>query len=234
MLPSFPPASPIQAQNSAFKPSLYNTRKWFHHNRHANMPSTTTRYITILYDRQIRTIAFQTNQSSSLSPQPTKSISIATNPPVEPTLSPQPSRLLSLPAEIRHDIYKEVLSFDPTPRISLSILYNRPNLIGSLPHLALLQTCQQIYTEARLVPFECNLFQFYQWYGSSSVECRKLLEKLAPWQIEAIRDVKLGITECEIRALGLKGSSQVFIRICEVLGPGLRSVMLDVEPQAVA
>jgi hypothetical protein len=149
------------------------------------------------------------------------------------TTSSQSSRLLSLPAEIRRQIYAEVFALNPKPKISLSILYNRPNVIGSLPHLPLLETCRQIYSEARLIPFESNCFQFYRWYGSSSMECRKFLAKLAPWQVEAIRDIQLGITECEIRGLGMKGASDAFAEICELLGKGLRSLTLDVEPHAV-
>lgn len=65
------------------------------------------------------------------------------------------------------------------------------------------------------------------------MECRKFLERLAPWQIEAIRNVQLGITECEIRGLGMRGASEAFARVCEMLGTGLRSLTLDVQPQAV-
>jgi hypothetical protein len=199
----------------------------------ANMSSTTTKNINILYDGKIRTIRLHLDQSSCLSPKSTKSNSDSLTSRVKSDTSPTPSLLLTLPAEIRHQIYKEVFSFNSTPRISLSILYNRPNLIGTLPYLPFLQTCRQIYDEARLVPFESNVFEFYRWYGSSSVECRKFLENLAPWQIEAIKDIRLGITECEIRGLGSRGASESFVKICGMLGNGLKSMTLDVDPQAV-
>jgi hypothetical protein len=152
---------------------------------------------------------------------------------MEPATSPQSSRLLSLPAEIRHQVYDEVFFLDPTPKVSLSVLCDKPDVVGSLPQLSLLETCHQVYAEARLVPFESNVFEFYRWYGSSSVDCRRFLDRLAPWQIEAIREVRLGITECEIRGLGLVGASETFTKICELFGTGLRSLTLDIDPQAV-
>lgn len=156
MLLSFFTSPSTQAKSAAHKQSFYNTCKWFHHHPHADMAPTTNWNITILYDGQIRTIPLQSDQSACPSPPSTKSISIALSSSIEYTTTSQPSRLLSLPAEIRHQIYKEVFALNLSPRMSLSILYDKPNLIGSLSHLPLLQKCRQIYAEARLLPFESN------------------------------------------------------------------------------
>lgn len=189
--------------------------------------------MTILYNGQIRTIAPPIDSPPPPLLDTTELVSIRSNSFVAATSSTRSLSLPSLPAEIRRQTYTNVFSLDPSPKFSLSIIYNKPNVIGSLPDLSLLQTCRQIYTEARLVPFELNVFEFYRWYGSSSVECRKFLDKLTPWQTTAIRHVRLGITECEVRGLGLKGASESFVTICDRLKSGLRSLQLDVRPQSV-
>lgn len=189
--------------------------------------------MTILYDGQIRTMALPTDSSSPSLLDSTELVSIRLKSPDAATSSTQSLYLPSLPAEIRRQIYTDVFSFDATPKFSLSIIYNKPNVIGSLSDLSLLQTCRQIYSEARLIPFEHNVFEFYRWYGSSSVECRKFLDRLTPWQIDAIRLVRLGITECEVRGCGLKGAGESFATVCARLRSGLRSLKLDVAPQSV-
>jgi hypothetical protein len=45
---------------------------------------------------------------------------------------------------MRRQIYKELSSIKSTPKVSFSILYCKSNLMGILPHLSLLETCQQI------------------------------------------------------------------------------------------
>ena len=139
------------------------------------------------------------------------------------------SPLLTLPYEIRLQIYTNALAIDcDDARISLLDAARAFRKSVGYPKfdLNLLLTCRQFYDEARLLPLQTNYFAFQRWYGSSVAECVNFLNKLLPWQISAIRTMRLYITEADMGNL-----SQVD-RVCDMLltngRPALQTLHLHI------
>jgi hypothetical protein len=113
-------------------------------------------------------------------------------------------QLLTLPTEIRLQILSFAISIDcGDERITgLNIARKaRKSVSCGTSNLGLLLVCRQIYYEARLLPFQNSEFAFQCWYGSSTAECIKFLQKLQPWQISMLRSLKLDITEADLGGL---------------------------------
>ncbi len=126
-----------------------------------------------------------------------------------------PSRLLSLPLEIRLQIY--TLALHSTPLPSSTPLEPVPSHQHPLPllathhRLALLLVNRQIYNEARLLPFTTNTFLFRKSFGSSVYAAKKFLGQLERWQREAVRRLEVSVVGRWEEELGV---------VCGLLGGG--------------
>lgn len=127
-----------------------------------------------------------------------------------------PSNLLALPLEIRLQIYSLVLSIDCSDKRISALHLSRStrtrtsqNALG----IDMLLVCRQVHQEARLLPFQSTRFAFQRWYGSSTAECLKFLQRLEPQQTSALRHLALHITEVDM------GSLSQIDKICSYLLP---------------
>jgi hypothetical protein len=99
--------------------------------------------------------------------------------------------ILRLPAEIRMQIYTCVLT-SPTPlsiycwRRYTPFCFSTRVMQYPSAFLSLLLICRQIYSEARLLPFQCNVFRF-----KSQDAFIPWLDQLRPEQVRALRRVEL-------------------------------------------
>lgn len=144
----------------------------------------------------------------------------------EPGCSPS---LLRLPAELRIQIFACVFT-SPTPLsihcwrrytpfcLSTRVLQYPPRF------LALLLTCRQIYSEARLLPFKCNAFRF-----KSQDAFEPWLAQFCPEQTYAFRTIE--IVTWMARHM-VEGESWVAKRVEDCLPihrlRGLRTVLIEV------
>lgn len=96
-----------------------------------------------------------------------------------------PSFLL-LPLEVRLAIYMHCL-VNPLPNA-----YNNHNL-GHQLTLNLLLVNHQVYDEARLIPFQRNVFNFDKWNGTGLFYCQSFLRRLQFWQRVNVRTIKLNV-----------------------------------------
>lgn len=101
------------------------------------------------------------------------------------------SSLLRLPLELKLFIYQYALS-------------RGGEYLPSRKSLCLLQTCRQIYIEARLIPFSGitvslesrDEFDDLAWFGVSAPPAVELLHRLLPWQRRAVSLEVLCIRPC--------------------------------------
>lgn len=91
-----------------------------------------------------------------------------------------------LPLEVRLVIYSHCL-VTPLPRA-----YNIHNL-GHQLTLDLLLVNQQVYSEARLIPFRQNVFDFDKWNGTGLFYCQSFVHRLQSWQRVNVRNIKLNV-----------------------------------------
>ncbi len=119
-------------------------------------------------------------------------------------MAPTSLHLLSLPLEIRLDIFSYTVSIDCSDKRIAALDLSRSshtqtsrNALG----LNLLLVCRHVYHEARLLPFQTSRFAFQRWYGSSTAECLKFLKQLEPMQTTALRHLSLHITEVDMGSL---------------------------------
>jgi hypothetical protein len=94
---------------------------------------------------------------------------------------------------------------------------------------SLLQTCHQVYTEARMIPFHENEFVFLDWFVSGLNSATVCISVLRPWQREALRYLRL-----EVNVNGLEvhptGDSAGWVRLCGYL-KGLEGLRLSAKMQ---
>ncbi|KAB5584805.1 hypothetical protein GE09DRAFT_4745 [Coniochaeta sp. 2T2.1] len=163
---------------------------------------------------------------------------------------------LHLPLEMREQIYRDVLENNPqlerelpgyparerpkhltapitTPGNKSSTYKPLPSSrpLGYIPS-SLLQTCRQIYHEARLVPFTTNEFVFTEWMTSATSHCDAVVRCLEPWQRKAIRHVRfaMGLHELYDDPVNERGHRPAYShRLDCVLAqlPGVRTVRLN-------
>lgn len=135
------------------------------------------------------------------------------------------SPLLSLPLELRLQIFAHALSLTPRlkPFSATDTIENCPLFSDHIDN-SLLLACRQVYHEARLLPFRNNTFIFTVIYGSSVVSAVKFLQKLLDWQREALRSVEVAVVGREVverwrreagweAAVQLLSSSKVKVRV---------------------
>ncbi|KAK4229097.1 hypothetical protein QBC38DRAFT_473138 [Podospora fimiseda] len=130
------------------------------------------------------------------------------------TAGPKPS-LLSLPLELRLEIYKALLwncPLPPAPDLAPGYPTPRPRtcvhspLDGSSPAVLMpayrplgciptsfLLSCRQIYHESRAIPFQQNEFVFQEFFTSGLVPADVLVRRLEPWQREELRWVRIEV-----------------------------------------
>ncbi|KAJ9498498.1 hypothetical protein H2202_006185 [Exophiala xenobiotica] len=122
------------------------------------------------------------------SPLPTNALPRIYTPPHHYLSKPNtvlPS-FIRLPLEIRLVIYTHCLA---TP---LPYSYDIHNL-GHQLTLDLLLVNHQIYDEARLIPFQQNVFNFDKWNGTGLFYCQSFLRYLQFWQRASIRNIRLNV-----------------------------------------
>ena len=140
--------------------------------------------------------------------------------------SPSTFPFLSLPLELRQQIYAYILALippgtdpsqDPNPtakhdlhhqyRSKSTTAHSLPGANHSLTHTIpslnpLLLTFRQFYTEARILPFSTNIFQFEPscpsrtttiTVSSSLYSCKQFLGRLEGWQRMCLRELKVRI-----------------------------------------
>ncbi|KAK3393706.1 hypothetical protein B0H63DRAFT_458907 [Podospora didyma] len=115
-----------------------------------------------------------------------------------------------------------------------SFLSNRPT--GSIP-TSLLQTCRQIYLEARVIPFHANEFVFPNWFASGLTAAVAFVRGLpCDWQRESMRFVRLEVTTEGYHPYalmhGVKTCKAERVRdwteLCGLWGVGLRGLRLRI------
>lgn len=115
---------------------------------------------------------------------------------------------LLLPSEIRQAIYTLCLA---TPS---QHAYNIHSLDYQLtPNLLLVN--HQIYDEARLIPFQQNVFDFDKWNGTGLMFCQLFLRRLQPWQRMNVRSIRLNALAVSLTS---KTMVERWLDICELLG----------------
>ncbi|OIW25929.1 hypothetical protein CONLIGDRAFT_635700 [Coniochaeta ligniaria NRRL 30616] len=119
-------------------------------------------------------------------------------------------------------IAREAASYQPLPS-------SKP--LGYIPR-NLLCACKQIYTEARLVPFQTNELVFTEWMTSAVSYCEAVLRPMQSWQRAAIRHVRftMGLHELYDRPANEHGLSPSFRcrleHVCALL-PGVRTMRIN-------
>ncbi|CAG7558503.1 unnamed protein product [Fusarium equiseti] len=88
----------------------------------------------------------------------------------------------------------------------------------------LLQTCHQIYREARLVPFEQNEFVFVNWFASGLWAARAFTRSLTQWQRAALRYVRLEVLARDV-VVGGAGREE-WRTLCREWSPGVRGLRM--------
>jgi hypothetical protein len=100
---------------------------------------------------------------------------------------------------------------------------NRP--LGYLPR-ALLQTCQQVYAEARALPFHANEFVFASLFSSGLTAGRAFVGCMTPWQRDGMRYARLDV---RVLDLGLAGRLGEWEELCRLWSAGLLGLRLRIE-----
>ena len=160
--------------------------------------------------RQIRTSPShsQSEQPSSFLQQSSQSSHVSRSPRVKTEPQPSSTGFPALPPSRTLELYPEncIAHMESVNRI-LSIPDHRspPRRFFLSHHLTVPQKCQQIYAEACMtpLPFGSKVFRFQQLHSPAGWSAEKFLDKMAQWQIQRIRQVRLGVTECEARWVGI-------------------------------
>lgn len=136
-------------------------------------------------------------------PPPPKHLTNQTTPTITAT-TPAPPTLLTLPLELRLQIYTHLLALHPLPTSPLPADYPSPSsrsyFLAPIIHLpllspgtttttcplchlptALLLTSRQLYLESRLLPFQTNEFSFVTWFSSGLSAARAVLAGWVAW-----------------------------------------------------
>lgn len=160
-----------------------------------------------------------------------------------------PPTLLTLPLELRLQIFTHLLALHPLPASPLPADYPSPpshayflapiiplpllspgtttTTTRPLCHLptALLLTSRQLYLESRLLPFQTNEFSFVTWFSSGLSAARAVLAGWAGWQREGVRFVRV-----EVGLGELEGGAGVWEGVFGEKGlVGLRGLRLGVD-----
>lgn len=109
--------------------------------------------------------------------------------PVNNATASQVPTLLTLPAELRNIIWTMVLggtTFDVKSKVQIPWGTTTTTISAQTHHLALLETCSQVYSETKLLPFGLNAFRF-----SSEDAFKPWLNKFDQVQQAAIAEVRL-------------------------------------------
>jgi hypothetical protein len=136
------------------------------------------------------------------------------------------SILLRLPTELRLEIYTLVLGTCSSPHRPYDIHRNSKSQLS----LDILLVNRQIYSEAHLLPFQLNVFDFNKWNGTGIPYCRLFLRKLQAWQAGEVRHVMLGVMGLHL----MSGRAEGWIGLCRIFGVeiqkgvGLRSLRLTI------
>ncbi|KAL3606726.1 hypothetical protein FPOAC2_01688 [Fusarium poae] len=88
----------------------------------------------------------------------------------------------------------------------------------------ILRTSRQIYSEARLIPFERNEFVFVNWFASGLWAARAFTRALAPWQRAALRYVRLEVLARDV-VVGGAGREE-WRALCREWAPGVRGLRM--------
>ncbi|KAK3382980.1 hypothetical protein B0T24DRAFT_519066 [Lasiosphaeria ovina] len=94
---------------------------------------------------------------------------------------------------------------------------------------AVLQTCRQVYAEARATPFHGNEFIFSTWFSSGLAAASAFVHKTlrSGWQRQALRFARL---ELHVKDLCTAGPRlRDWEALCETLSPGLRGLRLKID-----
>lgn len=93
---------------------------------------------------------------------------------------------------------------------------------------ALLRANRQIYSEARTIPFMENEFVFVNWFSSGLWAARALARSLRPWQIEAMRWVRLEVMERGLEGGTSSEGSKEWLALCDAWAKGIRGLRLKI------
>ncbi|KAJ9602704.1 hypothetical protein H2200_012898 [Cladophialophora chaetospira] len=102
-------------------------------------------------------------------------------------LPQQQSHFFRLPLELRRQVYVHHLGSLTSEK--------RPY---ESRRLDLLLTNRQIYHEARMIPFQHNVFEFVKWNGTGLLYCEQFLRKLCLWQRRSVRSLVLDVLAVSI------------------------------------
>ncbi len=107
------------------------------------------------------------------------------------------SPLLSLPLELRLQIYSHALTLY-SPKGLQNATHATTPLFADRICTSLLLVNRQTCHEARLLPFQVNKFTFTKCFGSSTFSACRFLAKLENWQRVALRSVEIAVVGREI------------------------------------
>ncbi|KAH8816550.1 hypothetical protein F5884DRAFT_852986 [Xylogone sp. PMI_703] len=68
---------------------------------------------------------------------------------------------------------------------------------GKMPTM-LLQTCHQIYDEARIMPFHHNVFAYVNWFKSGIYAACRFTRGLQKWQMQGLRSIALDVLAMDL------------------------------------
>ncbi len=123
----------------------------------------------------------------------------------------QQSHFFHLPFEIRLSIYIHLLGCMTPDKHPHNFQLKRRHELA----VDLLLVNRQIYREARLVPFQHNVFDFAQWNGTGLLYCDLFLRRLRPWQRRGVRTIILDVLAISITS---PGHTQRWLDLCNELG----------------
>ncbi|RFU25594.1 hypothetical protein B7463_g10745, partial [Scytalidium lignicola] len=104
---------------------------------------------------------------------------------------------------------------------------------GKIP-TALLQTCHQIYDEARIVPFQGNLFAFVNWFSSGIFAACRFTRALKPWQARGLRSVALDVLGLDLVYDEQNGkTNEGWIELCQMWS-GVWTLHLKIQGRVTA
>jgi hypothetical protein len=93
---------------------------------------------------------------------------------------------------------------------------------------ALLQTCRQVYMEARMLPFAQSEFTFVNWFSSGVKTADGAMDRLVDWQKASMRWVRIEVMARDLGAVADKPGGSDWAKVCQKWQDGLRGLRLKI------
>jgi len=156
------------------------------------------------------------NEQRDAEPQLPKRRLLGTSRSINPRMGtdgvkPSQALFFRLPSELRLMVYIHLLGRCTPPEPAYDVHVSGRHQLT----LDMLLVNRQIYTEARLIPFRYNSFEFAKWNGTGLLFCQSFLRRLQDWQRKNVRSMNLDIPGTMLTS---EASSGRWLDLCGELG----------------